>query len=54
MNNMRLAKFFMFGVFAKYRRIADFNKSSPFLTARYKKSFKVTATIFGSVTEGPA
>jgi len=46
MNNMRLAKFFMFGVFAKYRRIADFNYCSLSLTARYKKCCKVTAIIF--------
>jgi len=41
-------------IFAKYRRIADFNYCSPILTARYKKCWKVTATIFGSLTDGPA
>jgi len=28
-------------IFANYRRIADFNKCSPFLTARYKKVEKL-------------
>jgi len=41
-------------IFTKYRRIADFNYCSPCLTARYRKCWKVTATIFGSLTDGPA
>ena len=33
-------------IFAKYRRIADFNYCSPFLTARYKKKLKSYSDYF--------
>jgi len=33
-------------IFANYRRIADFNNCSPFLTARYKKKVEKLPRLF--------
>ena len=56
-NNMRLKKFFVFGLRKFSRKIDEVQILIivvHFLTARYKEIWTVTAIIFGSLTESPA